>query len=158
MSEIWGFLINIGGTAAFLAFAYGVGHTIEKNHFRRLLAREKMIADFLCVSFPYEPQDKSVTDSDLVMGSVVISLDYFKRFASNLKGLIGGRLGSYESLLTRARREAILRMKAEARRRGYQAISNVRLETSRLASARGDGKGTAGVEILAFGTALKFDR
>jgi hypothetical protein len=32
---------------------------------------------------------------------------------------------------------------------------NVRLETSRLASARGNGEGTAGVEMLAFGTALK---
>ena len=39
---------------------------------------------------------------------------------------------------------------------GYDAIFNVRLETSRLANSRGNGEGTAGVEMLAFGTAVKF--
>ena len=60
----------------------------------------------------------------------------------------------FEPLLERARREALLRMKAIAHRRGYYTITNVRIETSPLASALGNGKGTAGVEILAFGTAI----
>ena len=41
---------------------------------------------------------------------------------------------------------------------GYDAVINVRLETSRLASSRGNGKGTSGVEMLAFGTAVKLVR
>ena len=41
--------------------------------------------------------------------------------------------------------------------RGFDAIINVRLVSSRLASSRGGGKGTAGVEILAFGTGLTLD-
>jgi uncharacterized protein YbjQ (UPF0145 family) len=45
-------------------------------------------------------------------------------------------------------------MKGVAHARGYDTIINVRLETATLASARGNGKGTAGVEILAFGTAI----
>jgi uncharacterized protein YbjQ (UPF0145 family) len=58
--------------------------------------------------------------------------------------------------LERARREAILRMTEEAQQQGFDAIFNVRLETSRLANARRDGKGVAGVEMLAYGTAVKF--
>ena len=45
-------------------------------------------------------------------------------------------------------------MKGVAHARGYDTIINVRIETATLASARRNGKGTAGVEILAFGTAI----
>ena len=72
--------------------------------------------------------------------------------------LFGGRVKSYESLLDRARREALLRMKEEAVARGYAAVINVRLETTRMASSRRKGKATAGVEILAFGTGLELGR
>jgi uncharacterized protein YbjQ (UPF0145 family) len=102
------------------------------------------------------PDDWKVDSSHMVTGSIVISLDYFKRVIATLKGLVGGRIKTYEPLLERARREAILRMTEEAQAQGYDAVFNVRLETSRLANARGDGKGTAGVEMLAFGTAVRF--
>jgi uncharacterized protein YbjQ (UPF0145 family) len=46
-------------------------------------------------------------------------------------------------------------MKEDAFARGYNAVINVRIETSRLASSNRKGEGTAGVAILAFGTALK---
>jgi uncharacterized protein YbjQ (UPF0145 family) len=108
------------------------------------------------VSFDTMPDDWRVSSSDLVTGSVVISLDYFKRVIAGLRGLIGGRIKTYEPLLERARREALLRMAESARAQGYDAVLNVRLETSRLANAGRDGKGTAGIEMLAFGTAVKF--
>jgi len=107
------------------------------------------------VSFDTMPDDWRVSSSNMVTGSIVISLDYFKRVIAGLRGLIGGRIKTYEPLLERARREALLRMAESAREQGYDAIFNVRLETSRLANARRDGKGTAGVEMLAFGTAVK---
>ena len=47
-------------------------------------------------------------------------------------------------------------MSESARAQGFDAVFNVRLENSRLANAGRDGKGTAGVEMLAFGTAVKF--
>jgi uncharacterized protein YbjQ (UPF0145 family) len=78
---------------------------------------------------------------------------------SLLKGLFGGRLNSFESMLDRGRREAILRMKEEARRMGAKAIFNVRLETSTLSSSsNGAGrskKGLACVELVAYGTAWR---
>ncbi|MGB1779790.1 MAG: hypothetical protein ACPHQP_09570, partial [Longimicrobiales bacterium] len=42
----------------------------------------------------------------------------------------------------------------EARAHGHDTVINVRIETSPLARARSDAKGTAGVEIMAFGTAV----
>jgi uncharacterized protein YbjQ (UPF0145 family) len=106
------------------------------------------------VTFRRVPSSWEVLDSGLVAGNVVISVDYFKRFLAGLRGLVGGRIKSYESLLDRARREAILRLKKDAMDHGYHAVVNVRLETSRMANARGK-EGTAGLEILAFGTGLK---
>ena len=46
-------------------------------------------------------------------------------------------------------------MAEEARSLGYHAVINVRLETSRLANATTEGNRTAGVEMLAFGTAVR---
>mgnify|MGYP002527674596 CR=1 FL=1 len=71
------------------------------------------------------------------------------------RAFVGGRITVFEPLLDRARREAVLRMKNAAQAGGYDAVINTRLETSRLASSGQNGKGTAGVEILAFGTAVK---
>jgi uncharacterized protein YbjQ (UPF0145 family) len=88
----------------------------------------------------------------------VVSVDYFKRFLAQLRGLVGGRVRAYESLLDRARREAVLRMKEEAAQRGFDAVINVRLESTNIAAPLRNDKGTAGVEVLAFGTALKLAR
>ncbi|MGI9234550.1 MAG: YbjQ family protein [Woeseiaceae bacterium] len=138
-----------------LLIAYFIGSHIEKRHFANIREREDALHGFPVVSFDTMPKDWDAANSSLVTGSIVISLDYFKRVIAGLRGLIGGRIKTYEPLLERARREALLRMTESARKQGYDAIFNVRLETSRLANARRDGKGTAGVEMLAFGTAVK---
>jgi uncharacterized protein YbjQ (UPF0145 family) len=147
---------NYGLPLLVLMAAYLIGSRIEKNHFVNIREREDDLHGFPVVSFDTMPDDWKVSSSDMVAGSIVISLDYFKRVIAGLRGLIGGRIKTYEPLLERARREALLRMTESARAQGYDAIFNVRLETSRLANARRDGKGIAGVEMLAFGTAVKF--
>jgi len=147
--------INFGGPLLILMVAYFIGTYIEKKHFQSIRERENDAKDFPVVSFDTMPEDWRVGRSDLVSGSVVVSLDYFKRVIAGLRGLVGGRIKTYEPLLDRARREALLRMVDDARSQGYDAIFNVRLETSRLANAGRDGKGTAGVEMLAYGTAVK---
>lgn len=141
-----------------LVVAYLIGSFIEKKHFRSIRQREDELHGFPVVSFDTMPDDWKASSSNMVTGSIVISLDYFKRVIAGLRGLIGGRIKTYEPLLERARREALLRMTESAREQGYDAIFNVRLETSRLANSTRDGKGTAGVEMLAFGTAVKLVR
>lgn len=147
---------NFGLPFMVLMFAYFIGSLIERNHFRNIRKREEQYHGFPVVSFDTMPDDWRAGSSTLVTGSIVVSLDYFKRVIAGLRSLVGGRVKTYEPLLERARREALLRMIEDARRQGYDAVFNVRLETSRLANSGGDGKGTAGVEMLAFGTAVKF--
>ena len=141
-----------------LVLAYFLGTFIEQRHFRDIRKRERKLRDFPVFTFETLPENWRVESVELVTGSVVVSLDYFKRVIAGLRSLIGGRVKTYEPLLDRARREAVLRMIEEADAKGYDAIANVRLETSRLANSRGDGNGIAGVEMLAFGTALNLSR
>jgi len=147
MLEKFELFMNFGLPILILVIAYFIGSWIEKKHFRSIREREAKVHGFPVVSFDTMPDDWNVNSSLMVTGSIVISLDYFKRVIAGLKGLVGGRIKTYEPLLERARREAILRMTEEAKRNGYDAIFNVRLETSRLANARRDGKGVAGVEM-----------
>ena len=144
-------------TIVLLVVAYLVGGALEKSHYRDIEARETRYRTFPVISVKSTPRGWTATDAGLVSGSVVVSVDYFKRLLASIRMVFGGRLGAYETLLERARREAVLRMTEAAVARGFDAIINVRLVSSRLASSRGGGKGTAGVEILAFGTGLTLD-
>jgi len=141
-------------TPVMLLGAWISGGILERRHLKGLLLLESGSRGVLAVTIEDLPADWHVKSSELVMGNVVISQDYFKRFAASIKGIFGGNIRVFEPLLERARREALIRMKGVAHARGYDTIINVRIETARLASSRRDGKGTAGVEILAFGTAI----
>lgn len=150
--------VNFGLPFLILLIAYLIGNFLERSHFRSIRKREADLQGYPIMTFDTVPPAWKIRESTLVSGSVVVSLDYFKRVIAGLRAIIGGRIKTYEPLLDRARREAMLRMAEDARRNGYDGVVNVRLETSRLANSRGDGKGTAGVEMLAFGTAVSFDR
>lgn len=150
MAELWVYLL----TPAMMAGAWLTGTLLERKHFSELLRLESGARDILALTIEDLPTGWEVERCDLVLGNVVISQDYFKRVVASLKGIVGGRIGVYEPLLERARREALLRMKEQARDQGHDTIINVRIETSPLARSRGDANGTAGVEIMAFGTAV----
>lgn len=134
-----------------LALGYGFGRHAEKSHYKSIIEREKQLNRIPAVVTKIPPTDKAYA-TQLVSGSVVISVDYFKQFIAGLRNLVGGRVTSYESLLDRARREAILRMKQEAAQLGASYVFNVKLETSRISQHDRNGLGT--VEVLAYGTAL----
>jgi uncharacterized protein YbjQ (UPF0145 family) len=138
-----------------LLIGYGFGSYNERRHFRSIRARETELEDILAFSTRHPPPD-SYQDVCLAAGSVVISIDYFKKVSAGLRNIIGGRVSAYESLVERARREAILRMKKMARERGVNVIFNVKLETSSITKGN---KGQVGaVEVLAYGTGLKTGR
>ena len=141
-------------TPAMLLGAWVTGSLLERRHMKSLQLLESGSRDVLALTIEDLPAGWTVESCDLVIGNVVISQDYFKRVAASLKGIVGGTIGVFEPLLERARREALIRMKAEARACGHDTIINVRIETSPLAQSRSNGKGTAGVEIMAFGTAV----
>jgi uncharacterized protein YbjQ (UPF0145 family) len=147
-------LISLVPALFLLLLAYFLGSRLESNHYKSVREREEATKDMVVINFPRFPFEVEIERADLVMGSVVVSHDYFKRFLAQLRIIVGGRIKAYEPLLDRARREAVLRMKEQALARGHHTVVNIRLETSRLANSQRGGKGTAGVEMLAYGTAL----
>jgi uncharacterized protein YbjQ (UPF0145 family) len=134
-----------------LLVGYLAGRAWEAKHYRSIRAREREYAAILMFTNRFPPPG-SATGGELVAGSVVISEDYFKRILSLLYSFFGGNIKSYESLLDRARREAVLRMKAAARAHGASMIINVKFQTFAIPGSRG---GMGAVELLAYGTALR---
>lgn len=143
-----------------LAFAWFVGSAIERAHLQDIVKREQQTATLPAITLKHLPPEWTVdgaspTPSSLVMGSVVVSIDHFKRFLAGWRMIVGGRVHSIETLMIRGRREALLRLKENASRDGYDALMNVRFETSTVASNLSKRNGVAGVEVFAFGTGLK---
>jgi len=145
---------QFGIPLALLVVAYFTGTALERRHYASIRERELRWRNFPAITFRSIPPGWTVTECTLLTGSVVISVDYFKRFLSGLRMIFGGRVKAYETLLDRARREALLRLKEDAVDRGYHAVVNVRLETCRIANAR-NSESVAGLEVLAFGTGVK---
>jgi len=136
-----------------VALGYFAGSRAERKHYRSIREREEKLLKQPAVTFGKFQGQEDVAESRLVAGSAVISVDYFKRLLAGLRALVGGRIKSYESLLDRARREAILRMKEQAA--GADAIVNLRIETTSISKGSGRrNKSVSTVEALAYGTAL----
>lgn len=135
-----------------LALGFGFGTLAERRHYASIRRREEELGGVMifCTRFPPDPQRSRA--NRLVSGQVVISVDYFKAFVAGLRSLIGGRVTSYEGLLDRARREAILRMKEDALELAPCKIFNVKVETASISKGGGHALGT--VEVLAYGTAV----
>lgn len=150
--------LQIGVPLVLLAVTFFTGRRVERQHYASIRTRENDLRMLPAVTFRQIPSAWAVDGFGVVSGSVVVSVDYFKRFLAGLRTLVGGRVTSYESLLDRARREAILRCKEDALRRGYHAVVNLRLETTRVTRASNNSRATAGVEVLAFGTGLELRR
>ena len=123
----------------------------EARHFRSLEQREADLAYITVSNTKQIPDGMQVCE--FVSGNVVISIDYFKRIIAGIRTLFGGRINSYTTLVERARREAVLRMKQQAADHNMVHISNLRLET---ASVFKNAKTNIGsLEVYAYGTALK---
>lgn len=136
-----------------LLLGYAVGSILEKKHFASIRERERDLAGrALAFNTRVLPELTGHPQFRLVAGSAVISVDAFKKFAAWLHSLFGAPLSAYESLLERARREALLRMREKADNLGATMIFGVRLETSPIND--GDPKRSIGVEITAYGTAV----
>ncbi len=146
-------LINFGIPAILIVAGFFIGSWVERRHFRRIRKREDALRGLLAFAIRRAPDDLILSSPHLVTGSAVISVDYFKRFAATLRGIVGGRIGSYESLFERARREALVRLKEAAQREGSDIVLNVKLDTTRIFA--GGGNATVSVEAVAYGTAYR---
>lgn len=134
-----------------LVSGYGFGRLAERRHYRSIIERESRFNALPAIASRYPPLEPHYGQV-LVTGSTVVSVDYFKRFLAALRSLFGGRITAYESLLDRARRESLLRMKESSAALGASMVFNVKYETASI--SKGAGNRIGSIEVLAYGTAL----
>ena len=146
-------LLGLAVPLFLLALAWFTGSAVERRHFRSLAIRERETSGMLVSQLKSFPASRAGSPPPcLVVSQVVIATDYLKSFLAGLRKIIGGELRSYRSLVERARREAILRLVEEARGLGYDAVCNIRIESSDVGGSE-RGKGATMVTLLASGTA-----
>jgi len=133
-----------------LLLGFGFGTAIEKRHYKSIRKREAEWVHLPTIMLKKPLDPENISHIRLVNGSVVISIDFFKKFVAGLVNIFGGNVSAYETLLDRARREAILRMKERAG--NASEIINVRIETSSISKSTRNSIGS--VEVLAYGTAI----
>ena len=146
-------LVIYGLPFLFFVVSGFAGVMIERRHYRSIRLREAATASLPVVNLRAPEPGRPVADARLVCASVVISHDNFKRFLAQLRKIFGGRLRSYESLLDRARREAVLRIKEQCP--DAHIVLNLRLETANIANTQGK-KGIGALEVVAYGTAVRY--
>jgi uncharacterized protein YbjQ (UPF0145 family) len=148
------FALLIYGIPFVLFIGAGItGAIIERRHYRSIREREAATAGLPAVTLRTLTDPRPVAEARLVTASVVISHDNFKRAIAQLRKVFGGRLQSYESLMDRARREAVLRLKEQCP--DAHVVMNLRLDTANIASTQGR-KGIGALEVVASGTAVRF--
>lgn len=149
-------LILSFGTFVFLiCLGLFVGRNVERRHLKQLAQREARFKGMHVTqvgTFPNAvPGDRPPM---LLLGDVVIATDYLKSFLAALRNLFGGEVRSYQLMVDRARREALLRILEKAHERGYNAVCNVRLELVDIGGAASSGqKKNVMAAVQASGTA-----
>ena len=146
-------MIDLLILAVMLSIGYFAGHHLEKKHYKSIHEREEKFLSIPAVTFAKTyPLERPVQRVALSTGSVVVSVDYFKRFLSIFRNIFGGEMKSYSSIIDRGRREALLRMK-EAHPNA-DAFLNCRLETSSI--TKGKKNRVSCSEVVAYGTAIYY--
>ena len=85
----------------------------------------------------------------LVRGNTVRTRNLGADFFAGLRGLVGGEVNQYTTMLSQSREQALDRMRSEALSLGANAVTGLRITTSTVM------QGAA--EILAYGTAVTIE-
>lgn len=139
-----------------LGITYLTGSIIEKRHFKKIKKREIALIRKPVITFGSKIKEtkRKVKKVELVTGEVVISGDYFKNFTASLKNIFGGRLTTFESIMDRGRREALLRMREKAI--NAHCVINTRIETVMLNDSC-NPQSVPQCAMIAYGTAVTYE-
>jgi uncharacterized protein YbjQ (UPF0145 family) len=92
--------------------------------------------------------NKTVTETlGVVRGNTIQSRHVGRDIMAGLKTIVGGEIKSYTDMISKARDEALARMKQEAEKLGADAIVMVRFSTSSVMPQA--------AEVLVYGTAVR---
>ena len=121
------------------------GRHIEQKHLKELEEKERALSHIRIDTNKFQTSEYY---GQQIESNVVISHDYFKYIIAQIQNFFGGRLTTYETVVDRARREAIVRLKQKALDQGSEHIMGLRLSTTELGMEGGM------VEVFAYGTAI----
>lgn len=85
----------------------------------------------------------------VVFGEVISGVNFLKDFAAGIRNFVGGRSGSYEDELIKARSQALEEMESRARALGADAVVGIDLDYEVLGADNGM------LMVTASGTAVK---
>ncbi len=95
-------------------------------------------------------EGKQITEYlGIVFGEVISGVDFVKDFAAGLSNFFGGRSGTYEEELIRAREQALSEMQQRAYQMGADAVVGVDIDYEVLGSNNGM------LMVTASGTAVR---
>ena len=86
----------------------------------------------------------------IVTGETIIGANIFKDFFAGIRDIVGGRSGSYESVLREAKDIALKEMQEQAQRLGASAVIGIDLDYETVGAKGGM------LMVTASGTAVKF--
>ncbi|OTG93003.1 YbjQ family protein [Acinetobacter sp. ANC 3832] len=140
-----GLIFKIILTLILFCIGWLFGRHIERKHLNELEEKEARLGYIRLDTNKFQTSE---LNGQLVSSNVVISHDYFKYIIAQIQNFFGGRLSTYENVVDRARREAVVRLKLEAEQMGAKHIMGLRLSTTELGMQGGM------VEVFAYGTAI----
>ena len=150
-------IINLGIPLFLLFGTWLIQHLVVGSRRRYLDTQEKHFREVLQLSnLKQIPAGRHVSNPILVAGSAAIANNYFISFIAGFKHVFGGEMKGYTQMCSDARRLALVRMYQEAEAAGANAVLNIRFETSTIISAN-DQKQSGGVELIAYGTAVRIE-
>ncbi len=125
---------------------------------KKLLAREAAFAatgdTLTTLKKPFG--DKEIKEFTMVTANVVMSPSWVQMWIGSIITIFGGEINVFTKIVDWARREAKQRLREQVAEAGFDAVINVRFETTVMSRTRGGKDRTSGVEILAYGTAIKY--
>jgi uncharacterized protein YbjQ (UPF0145 family) len=96
-------------------------------------------------------EGKQITEYlGIVFGEVISGVDFVKDFAAGLSNFFGGRSGTYEDELIKAREQAIQEMQHRAHQLGADAVVGVDIDYEVLGANNGM------LMVTASGTAVRY--
>ena len=90
------------------------------------------------------------------MESISVGPSWWQMLMGGIKGIFGGKIHSYDKMLTYGRRVVIHRLRVQAIQSGFDEVINLRVETSMISKKSKRDDKTGAYEFTAYGTAIRY--
>ena len=100
--------------------------------------------------------NREIREFRVMMANVVMSPSWVQMWIGGIMSIFGGQINVYTKVVDWARREAKQRLREQVSEAGFDEVINLRIETTMMTKTKGGKDRTSGVEILVYGTAIKY--